>query len=47
MESMFNQQAIEDYIAEKVMQRMRAGDLITTCPKLDRARKTDCFKTFI
>lgn len=29
MENMFNQQAIEDYIAEKVMQRMRAGDLIT------------------
>lgn len=27
--SKFNQQAIEDYIAEKVMQRMRAGDLIT------------------
>ena len=29
MENMFKKEAIEDYIAHKVMQRMRAGDLIT------------------
>ena len=28
MENMFKKEAIEDYIAHKVMQRMRAGDLI-------------------
>ena len=29
MENMFNDQSIKDYIADMVMQRMRAGDLIT------------------